>query len=220
VNAPGSDLERAAEYLVPLRAGDERAVAATKSFLASLAALLPLLADLSGDTALHRATAGLPDQLDRTLQLEPAAQALADQLAAPTRLVVLARGLHFGAAQETALKLKETSGVHAEAYSAAEFSHGPQRLLAEGLPLLGFAPVDAAASATAHAYADLRAAGATLHTVGPARDSTLLTPATGHAVTDVLPSVLAAYLLAGHVALARGLDPDHPPLLSKVTRTR
>lgn len=220
VNAPRSDLEAAAEFVLPLRAGEERAVAATKSYLASLSALLPLIADLSGDRPLRRALAELPAALDRTLELEPAAGEMALTFRDAAQLVVLARGLHFGAAQETALKLIETCGIHAEAYSAAEFSHGPRRLLAGGVGVLGLTSVDAAGEATAGAYAELRAAGAALTTLGPAAVSTLQTPSTGHPLTDVMPSVLAAYLLVAHVALVRGLDPDRPPLLSKVTRTR
>lgn len=220
VNQPGSDLEGAAEFVVPLRAGEERAVAATKSFLGSLSALLPLLAQLAPDPSLDAALDRLPDALDHTGQLTPAAHVLADTFAGTSQLLVLGRGLHYGAAHETALKFKETSGIHAEAYSAAEFSHGPRRLLAEGLPVLGFTPVDAAGAATRQAFTDLTASGTTLHTIGPAQGSSVQTPATGHPLTDVLPSVLAAYLCAAQVALARGLDPDHPPLLHKVTRTR
>ena len=219
VNVEGSELAQAAEFVLPLRCGEERAVAATKSYLASLTALLPVMAHLNPDGGLMDALHGLPDALRRTLDLEDAARALAGRYAFAQNLLVLARGLHYGVAQEAALKLKETCGIHAEAYSAAEFSHGPKRLLAEGLPLLGFAPADAAAAATRAAYADLRAAGADLRTLGPAAGSTLTTP-TGHALTDPVPSALAFYLFAGHLALGRGLDPDAPPLLSKVTRTR
>ncbi|EYB69216.1 glutamine-fructose-6-phosphate transaminase (isomerizing) [Deinococcus phoenicis] len=220
VNVEDSDLAREAEFVLPLKCGEERAVAATKSYLASLTALLPVVADLAGDAALSRALETLPDALERTLGLEDAARDLAERYRFADNLLVLARGLHFGVAQEAALKLKETCGIHAEAYSAAEFSHGPKRLLAEGVPLLGFAPADAAQSATAAAYADLRSNGADLRTLGPASGSTLTTPATGHALTDPVPSALAFYLFAAHLALHRGLNPDAPPLLSKVTKTR
>ncbi|MFC0619595.1 SIS domain-containing protein, partial [Deinococcus budaensis] len=132
----------------------------------------------------------------------------------------LARGLHFGVAQEAALKLKETCGIHAEAYSAAEFDHGPKRLLAGGVALLGFTSADAAADATARTYADLTGSGADLRTLGPTPGSTLTTPATNHPLTDPVASALAFYLFAAHLALHRDLDPDAPPLLSKVTLTR
>lgn len=220
VNVEQSDLAREAEFVLPLRCGAEKAVAATKSYLASLTALLPVIADLAGDPALTRALAALPDALERTLALEGPARDLAERYRFADNLLVLARGLHYGVAQEAALKLKETCGVHAEAYSAAEFSHGPRRLLAEGLPLLGFTSADAAAKAAARAYADLLGGGADLRTLGPAAGSTLTTPQTGHALTDPVPSALAFYLFAAHLALHRGLNPDAPPLLSKVTKTR
>ncbi|CAM3203930.1 SIS domain-containing protein [Deinococcus saxicola] len=220
VNVEDSDLARAAEYALPLRCGEERAVAATKSYLASLTAFLPVIAELGTDGRLKEALNSLPDALRRTLELESAANALAARYSFAQNLLILARGLHYGVAQEAALKLKETCGIHAEAYSAAEFSHGPKRLLAEGLPLLGFTSADAAWPATETAYADLRVGGADLRTLGPAAGSTLQTPSTGHALTDTVPSTLAFYLFTAHLALGRGLDPDAPPLLSKVTKTR
>ncbi len=220
VNVEDSDLAQAAEFTLPLRCGEERAVAATKSYLASLTAFLPVIAALGPGGRLQAALERLPETLQRTLALEDAANALAARYSFAQNLLILARGLHYGVAQEAALKLKETSGIHAEAYSAAEFSHGPKRLLAEGLPLLGFSSADAAWPATSAAYDDLRAGGADLRTLGPAAGSTLQTPGTGHGLTDTVPSALAFYLFAAHLALGRGLDPDAPPLLSKVTKTR
>lgn len=128
---------RAAESVRPLRRGEERAVAATKSSPANLTALLPVLAALSGTDAV----ADLPDPLDATLALADPARALAQCSRFATRLLLLPRGQKLGAAQEAALKLKETSGIQVEAYSAAEFSHGPRRLLTEGVPLLGLSNV-------------------------------------------------------------------------------
>ncbi|WP_216327628.1 SIS domain-containing protein [Deinococcus aestuarii] len=220
VNVEDSDLAREASYVLPLRCGEERAVAATKSYLASLTALLPVIADLAGDGGLTRALEALPDALERTLALEEQARDLAERYRFADNLLVLARGLHFGVAQEAALKLKETCGIHAEAYSAAEFSHGPKRLLAEGVGLLGFTSADAAGEATSRAYADLLEGGADLRTLGPAAGSTLTTPGTGHALTDPVPSALTFYLFAAHLARHRGLNPDAPPLLNKVTKTR
>ncbi|QLG12725.1 SIS domain-containing protein (plasmid) [Deinococcus sp. D7000] len=220
VNVRDSALAHEAEFVLPLRCGEERAVAATKSYLASLTALLPVIADLSGDTALALSLPRLPELLERALPLEEEARELGARYRFASNLLVLARGLHFGVAQEAALKLKETCGIHAEAYSAAEFSHGPKRLLAEGLPVLGFQSTDAAADATAHAYAELSRSGADLRTLGPAAGSTLTTPDTGHALTNPVSSALAFYLFAAHLALYRGLDPDAPPLLNKVTQTR
>ncbi|MBB5235914.1 SIS domain-containing protein [Deinococcus budaensis] len=220
LNVEGSDLAREAEFVLPLRCGEERAVAATKSYLASLTALLPVIAPLAGDPELVNALEALPEALEQTLTLEEQARDLAGRYRSLDNLLVLARGLHYGVAQEAALKLKETCGIHAEAYSAAEFDHGPKRLLAGGVALLGFTSVDAAGEAARRAYADLSASGADLRTLGPAAGSALTTPATGHGLTDPVASALAFYLFAAHLALHRGLDPDAPPLLSKVTKTR
>lgn len=218
VNVEHSDLARAAEYVLPLQCGEERAVAATKSYLASVAAFLPVLAGLKPDTALSAALAHLPGHLDDTLRLRPQATRLAERYQFAQNLLILARGLHAGVAQEAALKLKEICGIHAEAYSTAEFEHGPKRLLAEGLPLLGFQSSDAVAGSVAASFAGLVAAGADLRTLGPGA-ADLRTPATGHPLSDVLPSMLAFYLFAEHLASLRGLDPDRPALLQKVTRT-
>jgi len=167
VNTRDSDLARTAEHVLPLHCGEERAVAATKSYLASLTAFLPVLADLSADTALRQALHVLPDALERTLQLEGNARDLAERYRFAGNLVVLTRGLHSGVAQEAALKLKETSGIHAESYSAAEFQHGPKRLLAADLPILAFTPDDAAGPATRAALQDLQRDGADIRTMAP-----------------------------------------------------
>lgn len=220
VNVEDSDLARTAEFTLPLRCGPERAVAATKSFLASLTAFLPVLAELHADETLAEALHRLPDRLRQTLELEGAAAELAERYRFADNLLVLARGLNYGVALEAALKLKETSGIHAEAYSAAEFNHGPKRLLAEGIPLLGFTSADAAWPATEQAFQDLQANRADLRSIGPAAGSTLQTQATGHLLTDPVACALAFYLFAAHLALHKGLDPDQPPLLSKVTKTR
>lgn len=220
VNVEDSDLANAAEFVLPLKCGEEKAVAATKSYLASLSAFLPVIAQLTGSQSLARALDILPEALQQTLSQEAAASNLAERYRFAENLLVLARGMHYGVAQEAALKLKETSGIHAEAYSAAEFSHGPKRLLAEGIPLLGFGSADAATAVTLAAYQDLQALGADLRTIGPAPfGATLSTPQTGHALTDVVPSALAFYLFAAHLAKHKGLNPDQPPLLNKVTKT-
>lgn len=224
VNQTGSDLASAAEFVLPLRAGEEQAVAATKSFVASLVAGLQLIAYLKPDAELDRALGRLPEMLQAALEVEPTARERAERYRYARQMVVLGRGLHFGVALEAALKLKETCAILAEAYSSAEFAHGPVRIVESGFPIVAFQSRDAAAPHTLETYQGLEQKGAELLLIGadaplsaPVR---LLTPPTGHRLTDPLASVLALYLLAGHLALARGLDPDAPPSLHKVTRTR
>ncbi len=224
VNTSGSPLEAAAEFVLPMHAGPELAVAATKSFVASLVAPLEVVAALTSDDSLRNALEGLPVKLERALKSEEVALDRAERYRYAEAMVTLARGTHFPLALEMALKLKETCRLHAEAFSAAEFAHGPIILAGEGLPILAFQSRDAAAEGTLQLFNDLVARGAELVLVGDtsadiAAPVRLETPATGHFLTDPVAAVLASYLFAGHLSLARGLDPDAPRSLSKVTKT-
>lgn len=223
VNAEDSDLAREAAFVLPIRAGKERAVAATKSFIGSLSTVYPVLAALSADAALHDALVRLPDRLDALSTLEAALTRRAERFRFADHMLLLGRGLLLGIAQEGALKLKEMCGLHAEAISTAEFSHGPMRLLAEGYPLLGFTSRDPAGMATQSTCLQFAAAGADLTLLGTTADAGeghLALPKTGHPLTDPLLSISAFYIFAVAMARSRGLDPDRPPLLSKVTQTR
>ena len=142
VNDEASPLAAMAGTLLPLRAGPERAVAATKSCLASLAGLAAIAAAWSGDPALAEALAGLPDAVDDALRTDWSAAL--PTLVPAERMFVLARGYGLGIAQEAALKLKETSSIQAEAFSAAEVRHGPMRIVDDGFPVLAFATSDTA----------------------------------------------------------------------------
>jgi glucosamine--fructose-6-phosphate aminotransferase (isomerizing) len=224
VNDPESELAAQAQWVLPMWAGPERAVAATKSYLASLLAATQLCAALGEDPGLRAALSGLPERAAQTLGLEALAAAHAERYRYAEVFSVLGRGLHLGIAQEAALKLKETSGLHAEAFSSAEFAHGPVRLIEPGHPVLGLLGRDATGPSTLASYRELASRGAELIAVGAEPDFPaalqLTTPAGGHPLADPLLSGLATYLLAGHVALARGMDPDAPPALHKVTKTR
>ncbi len=140
VNVEDSPLAELAHTVIPLRAGPELSVAATKSYLATLAAILQLTAHWSNDAALHAAVARLPDDLRRGWDADWSA--LTDGLRDARNLFVVGRGYGFGAALEAALKLKETCGLHAEAFSAAEVKHGPMALVGDGFPVLFFAQDD------------------------------------------------------------------------------
>ncbi|SMB81717.1 SIS domain-containing protein [Deinococcus hopiensis] len=223
VNEEGSPLAQAAEYVLPLHAGKEQAVAATKSYIASLIALVQLISTISPDEKLRKALWNLPAVLQETLKMEGAARENAERFRFVEHLIVLGRGLHLGIAQELALKLKETSGILAEAYSSAEFSHGPIRVVEPGFPVLALQADDETSALTMEAYRNLQEKGAALAIVGadaalevPVK---LVTPRTGHRITDPIAVILASYFLAGHLALHRGLNPDAPPSLSKVTLT-
>ncbi|RIX97994.1 SIS domain-containing protein [Aureimonas flava] len=218
VNVEGSPLLEAADWRVPLRAGTERSVAATKSVVASVAAALGVLAAWSGDAALEAAVAALPDRLAEALHQDwtPAL----DTAAAARSLYALGRGPGFAVASEAALKLKETSMLHAEAYSGAELLHGPVSLVEPGFPVFAFVPDDAARPGLRDICARVRDTGAALFTVGEAGAGTRLPHApTGHPLTEPLSMLVSFYGFVEAVARARGLDPDAPRGLRKVTET-
>ncbi len=224
VNAPNSPLEAAAEFVLPMCAGVEQAVAATKSFIASVFAPLMLIAELEPSSGLESALERLPDAAQNALALEEIASDRAERYRYAEAMVVLARGLHYPLAREAALKLKETCVISAEAFSAAEFAHGPIILIEPGFPVLAFQARDATASGTLERYRDLQTRGAELILIGddvPDLGATIRLPttATGHALTDPIPAMIAAYFFAAHLSLAKGLNPDAPRSLSKVTKT-
>ncbi|MBS0382735.1 MAG: SIS domain-containing protein [Proteobacteria bacterium] len=219
VNAEGSPLAGLADTVIPLHAGPEHSVAATKSYLGSLSAILHLTAHWRQDTALLDALHGLPDQLRRAFELDWSP--LVDGLADVQDMFVLGRGYGLAAAQEAALKLKETCALHAEAFSSAEVRHGPMELVGPHLPVLLFAQDDGALEGTLQAAAEFRQRGTHVWIAAPG--------ATGHHALPIVASTqpLCAPILAiqsfyravNALAIKRGRDPDRPPHLAKVTET-
>lgn len=218
VNAEGSPLSLAAHHTLALSAGPERSVAATKSFVSSAAASLAILAAWTGDAALKAALAELPDRLDALPRPDWAAALPA--FVGARSLFTLGRGPGFAVACEAALKCKETSVLHAEAYSGAEVLHGPVSLVEAGFPILAFVPDDPARPGLRAICARLEASGALLFTVGEADHGTRLPhAATGHALTEPLAMLAAFYGFVETVSRERGHDPDLPRGLKKVTET-
>ncbi len=221
VNDRTSPLAAACEVVLPLHAGPEKSVAATKSYIAALAALLQLLAVWSADEDLAGAVEHLPDDLAdaRARDWRP----VVPMLAATRSLYVVGRGAGYAAAQEAALKLKETCGLHAEAMSAAEIMHGPMALAAPDFPVVLFSQRDEALGSLDALAASLTARGVPVFAAGPvvADGVTRLLAADGlHAFAQPIALVQSFYGLAEALARARGHDPDHPPHLRKVTETR
>ena len=218
VNAEESPLAQLADELLPLHAGPERSVAATKSFLASLAAIVQLVAAWSNDRALAAALESAPQLLTRAWQLDW--NALVTRLTAANNLYVIGRGLGLGVAQEAALKLKETSALHAEAVSAAELRHGPMALVRTGFPLLVFSQNDESRPGIVQLAAELSAQGADVLLAGThLAHTTELPTEAAHPVIEPLLFAQSFYRAANALALARGHDPDAPPHLRKVTET-
>ena len=214
VNTEDSPAARAADIVLPLCAGPERSVAATKSFIVSLAAAAAIVAAWREDAALMAAVRALPEVLARAaLARWPE---FTDMAVAADRLYVLGRGPALPVAAEIALKLKETCAIHAEAYSLAEVMHGPLELLGDGFPVLVLSPEDRSRASAIEAIARLRATGARVLAVEPGG---LASVRTGHALLDPIAMVQTAYLCIESAARQRGRDPDRPRHLQKITET-
>jgi glutamine---fructose-6-phosphate transaminase (isomerizing) len=219
VNDTASPLAEMAEFVIPLHAGPETSVAATKSYIATLAALSQIAAAWTGDAELEAANAALPHQLAQAWDADWSRAGLFQEAQS---LFVLGRGLTLGVAQEAALKFKETSGIHAEAFSAAEVAHGPMALVKSGFPLLVFPPHDKAVAGMEAIIEKFVARGAQIAVAGRSFAGTveLPLPSELHPVTAPIVMIQAFYRLINALSVARGFDPDHPPSLNKVTETR
>ncbi|MEQ7874475.1 SIS domain-containing protein [Sphingomonas sp. ASV193] len=215
VNDESSPLAESADIVLPLHAGPERAVAATKSCIASLAGVAALVAGWTGDEALGEALDALPAMLAGALALDwsPARVALVEA----TQMFVLGRGLGFGVAQEAALKLKETCGIQAEPFSSAEVRHGPMRIVEPGFPILGFAQGDSAGSDVVATAAEFGARGALVRLATKTGD---LPVVAGHPALEPIAMLMSFYPMVEALSRDRGHDPDSPPSLAKVTCTR
>jgi glucosamine--fructose-6-phosphate aminotransferase (isomerizing) len=219
VNDITSPLAAAAEWAMPLHAGKEQSVAATKSFIASLVAGARLVAQWQNDPELLDGLAALPDSLRRATEVDWTAAL--DVLTPARNIMVVGRGISFPIALESALKFKETSALQAEAFSGAEIKHGPMALIEEGYPLLVFATRGPTQASVLQLAAEMRTRGARVILAAPddvaERDLTLPVAATPD--LDPIVAIQAFYIMAAHLSKARGMDPDRPRHLSKVTKT-
>jgi len=219
VNVEDAPLAEMADSFVPLRAGPEKSVAATKSFITAAVAALAILAEWREDSRLRAAIAALPDRLEQALECDWSAAL--DTVVGAKSLYTVGRGPGFAMALEAALKLKETAILHAEAHSGAELQHGPVSLVDEFFPLLAFIPDDAAAPSLVATADALHARGATIFsaTAADVAGPRLPIASTGHPLTDPIAIVLSFYRFVERVAVTRGYNPDQPRNLKKVTET-
>lgn len=222
VNTTDSPLADEADIVLPLHAGPELSVAATKTFIASSVAAAAIVAAWSEDRGLQSALEALPDRLSEALLLDW--HAPVPTLAAANSLYVLGRGPSFPIALETALKFKETMSLHAEAFSAAEVMHGPLSLVREGFQVFAYHPPDASYPAMSEVLDRLRRTGAEVFSVQSgikegSPPGALPMAASGHLLTDPIAMCLPAYRLIEELARRRGQDPDNPSNLKKVTET-
>jgi glucosamine--fructose-6-phosphate aminotransferase (isomerizing) len=219
VNDASSPLAAASDVVVPLLAGTEQSVAATKSYIASLMSFLQLTAAWTETDDLLAAAAAGPAALDTALRCDWSA--MIEPLSSARGAFIIGRSYTFGVAQEIALKLKETSGIQAEAFSAAEVRHGPMAIVEEGFPVLMLQPAGPAGETFAALAKEFAGRGARVLIAGASHPNAVALPT----VPDVHPAlapaamVLSFYRAVAALSLARGRDPDRPPHLSKVTET-
>lgn len=210
VNVEDSPLAQLADVVLPLNVGEEKAVAATKSYLATLSALLQLVAHWKNDQALIAQVEELPNALSQTVS--EAVQLPADYFSGIEHLVVMGRGFGYALSREVALKLKEVCGIQAESFSSAEFLHGPVTLVEGGLKIISLDISDESEPSHQAQVNEVVSRGANLIRLKQ--------------VNDNLPNRIAPltllqrfYIDIANVAVSRGVDPDAPAGLNKVTKT-
>jgi len=225
-NDPGSPLAEAAEHIVDLRAGPELATAATKSYTTELLAVTLLSAALNEASAEETADLQrVPELMAQAMSAEDAARSIAGGHGARTRCVVLGRGYDYATAREWSLKLLELAQLHALAFSTADFEHGPMALAEPGFEVLAVAPKGISLDAQLDVLRRLRREhGARLLVISDAPealglDEGLPLPAGIPQWLTPLIAIIPGQLYTYHVTVARGLDPDRPRTISKVTET-
>jgi glucosamine--fructose-6-phosphate aminotransferase (isomerizing) len=216
-NDPESPLATAASHLIQLRAGEEKSIAATKTYTAQLVSLALLATQMSG--SVHDLNS-IPEAMSRALDSESQAQEAAKKLAHSDRCVVIGRGYNYATAFEIALKIKELTYVAAEPYSSADFKHGPIAMVEKDFPVVMVDVGEVMRKEMRELKEKLEAKGATVVTIGDAADSSLPVPSSLPEHFTPIISILPGQLLAYHLAFARGLDPNNPRTISKVTLTR
>lgn len=225
-NDPQSPLASAAGLVLPLLAGPERAVAATKTYTTQIMALAMLSAALRGDEGAWDELRMVPELVAQAIDRNASCVPLAQRFREHTRLVVVGRGYNLSTALEITLKVKETSGVMADGYSSADFLHGPMAILARSIPVLAVAPgqrsfddLDGVMRLAREREAPLVAISDRPEILEAAEVALPLPAGTPEWLSPIV-AVVPGQLWALGLSLARGMDPDAPPGLSKVTQTR
>ena len=216
VNATSSPVAAAAEFVIPIEAGAEHSVAATKTMIGSMAAGAQLIAELAEDQALRSALDILPERLNRALSLDWSE--VSNDLGEASAVFVAARGLGLGSAREIALKLSETLRLPAIGLSAAELQHGPQAALSSRTPVVMLRIGDQTAATVDALAKELREQKIALHLCGGPHGS-LQWLREDDPLTDPITMLVPAYRMIEQTARKRGFDPDSPPRLRKITKT-
>jgi glutamine---fructose-6-phosphate transaminase (isomerizing) len=224
-NDGGSPLALAAESCLPLHAGEEKAVAATKTYTTQLLALAMLSAALDDDDSRWDQLEAVPALVEETLALNHSIESAVSRFTNARQLIVVGRGFNYSTAFEVALKVKETSYIVAEPYSVADLLHGPVAMVEPGFPVMLVAPSGAAYDDAAELMSLLEKRGAEVVVLSNENallaraSSTLRIPENIPEWISPIVAIVAGQMWALGLALAKGLDPDRPRGLSKVTLT-
>jgi glucosamine--fructose-6-phosphate aminotransferase (isomerizing) len=220
-NTPDSAIAGIAEHVLFCDAGPEKAVAATKTYTTTLTLVAQIAAAWSGNTDLAAALERIPDTAQRLLTALPGTvEPLASTLIHAQRLVAVARGLHLPTAVESSLKIAETSYTATQAFSSADLLHGPIASVPAQTPCLLFSPSGKTEQSMRELRTKLQSRGARVLWASPDSDAVLPLANPGTELLSPIVDILPAQLLAYHLTVARGYDPDNPAGLSKVTVTR
>ncbi|BCX05430.1 MAG: glucosamine--fructose-6-phosphate aminotransferase [Candidatus Roseilinea sp.] len=231
-NTPDSPITRAAEHVLLLGAGAERALAATKTVTAQCTAYAVLVADMLNHAELKRQLLGLPDAVRDVLALEPQIAELVASFINDERAVVIGRGYTYGAAHEIALKLKETCFIGAHAYSAADFLHGPLAMIEPGYPAIVLLNHDETLETTVQVMERILQRGGRVLCLATQPAVAALSALIGHPALTMLalgapPRLLSpvAFIVAGqlfalHLSVRLGYNPDISRGVTKVTVTK
>lgn len=220
VNEKDSPLAQQSQNFLALRAGKEKSVAATKSYLCTLSAAVQLFAEYSNNKDLLKKLFELPSFLEKSLNenWDRAQEVLINK----NKLFVSGRGFGLSLAFEAALKFKETCAIQAEGFSSAEIKHGPQALIKENYPLLVFATPGPTQKGLLELSKEMKERGAQVLLAAPEnikeRDLTIIS--TGDPALDILTTSISFYLMVEKLSRSLKLDPDRPHYLAKVTLTK
>ncbi|OWV39214.1 glutamine--fructose-6-phosphate transaminase (isomerizing) [Mameliella alba] len=223
VNVTTSSIAREAQAVLDIAAGPEIGVASTKAFTAQLLALMGIALKAGrdrgvlSDAALATAVgeiASIPCLVAETLQLAPQISEVAKSLATAPNVYFLGRDVNYPMALEAALKMKEISYIHAEAFAAGELKHGPIALIERGTPIIVFDGPDRLAEKIASNVSEIEARGSRVIRVGPGAGCELRTPMAGP-LSSSFAQAIVAQLLAYDVAVEKGTDVDQPRNLAK-----
>ncbi|WP_298917919.1 SIS domain-containing protein [uncultured Algimonas sp.] len=219
INDENSPLVALSDEVIPIRAGPEVSVAATKTFICTMSAIAHMVAEWAQVKTLLGALPALPDQLSQAFQTSWN-DAIAPLERVPSLLTV-SRGLAMGVVKEAALKFKETCSLHAEAFSAAEVRHGPMALVKGDYPVIIFVTGDETQTSIDAVARDFTSRSSKIFSIGNSYEGAVQLRSIGDVIPELMPmtTIQTFYRFVNELSVCRGLNPDAPQYLSKITET-